>query len=327
MSFLPAEGYGHLRNYTKANIVADGLETKHLSKEVMRAAVDSLVFTRGLEQSKDAFGLGKGGTFTVPIFNNWGMPGTVQPLVSGTAISVGTQYTDSMSMMINEYGTGIGYETFGDWMTNIAVRKELVNTLSIHVGRMINWLHYDILVNSIFSIESPATGSYSNLLGTNRQKVGTGYGELGEGGVALAYDSLRNSLALPKQNGLYMWFAAPSTLRHLKAGSAFTNQQLWSGARGRGWQVLGVHQDILFIETTEQLNKGTSIVVGANAGGYGFGKLPVISYYNDYGQDAGRLQVWKVLFYAGQAAMWQTKGTTAIVVRTNTGNYNYGMLD
>jgi len=197
MGFLPAAGYGNMQSYTKANIQADGFEVKNLSGSILRQAFGALVFSRGMNESRDSFGLGRGGTFTVPIYKDWGAPATVSPLVSGTAIGIGTQKTDSVSFMINEYGTGIGYETIGDWITNQDVRSQLVQTLGNHIGRMINWLDYDLLVNNaVNTIEVRAPGSYA-LLGTNRAMVATSYGELGNGGLALAYETFRAAIASP----------------------------------------------------------------------------------------------------------------------------------
>jgi len=327
MSFKPLAGYGDLFTYDVAGIRGDGFEIQNLAGTVLRQAISQLVFSRVMNQSRDAFGKGKGGTFTTPIFKDWGAVSAVSPLTSGTAISVGTQKTDSVSMVINEYGTGIGYEGFGDMLTNIEIRGELVNTMGRHLGRMINWLDYDVLSKTSFGIEVVAAGSYTNLLGTNRKIVATAYGELGVGGVALAYDSLRKSLVTPyTQRGLYWWIASTETLRHLKSGSVFQNQQLYNQKQGDLYQILGEFNGFVFIETEENLSKGTSIVGGANAAGFGFGLLPRTFYYPDYGSDASRLQVWKTLFYRGQGAIARDKGTACIVVRSNTNPYNYGSL-
>ena len=328
MGFTPGAGYGNMLSYDVSTIRGDGFEVKNLAGTIMRAAISNLVFSRVMNQSRNAFGKGKGGTFTTPIFKNFGQPGTVSPLTSGTAIGIGTQKTDSVSMSIYEYGTGVGYEgQYGDFITDINVRSELIETLGIHIGRMVNWLDYDILVNTPFSIEVPAAGSYSTLLGTNRPLNAANYGELGPGGVALASDSLKASLVSPfNERGLYYWIANSATLRNLKSGSVFTNQQLYSNQQGLLYQVLGEFQNFIFIETEEQLSKGTSIVGGANAAGYGFGMLPSTWYYPDFGSDAGRLSVWKTIFYRGQGAIWQSKGTANLVVRSKSGAFNYGSL-
>jgi hypothetical protein len=327
MGFVPGAGYGQFFSYDVAGIRGDGFEVQNMSPQILRHAFGQLVFARGMNQSRDAFGKGKGGTFTVPIFQDWGAPTSVTPLTTGTAIGIGTQHTDSVSMSIFEYGTGVGYEGMGDWITNLDVRNELVQTLGNHIARMINWLDYDTLVNTTFSIEKVAAGSYSNLLGTNRKVFATAYGELGIGGVALAYDSLRKSIVPPiTQRGKYLWIANAETLRNLKQGSVFQNFDLYSDLSGFIYQTLGEFMGFVFVETEELLNKGTSIVLGANAAGYGFGKMPTTYYYPDFGSDAGRLSVWKTIFYRGQGPIWRDKGTAAIVVRTCTSAYGYGSL-
>lgn len=330
MGFLPDVGYGNMQSYNKLNAVADGFEVKNLGGTIMRKAMGQLVFSRFMNESQNAFGLGKGGTFTVPIFNDLGAIATVQPLVSGTAIGIGSQKTDSVSMYIGEYGTGIGYETQGDFVTNLNVRDQLTTTLGNHVGRMINWQDYDILVNSaLFTIETPAAGSYSSLLGTNR--IGnidrSGYGELGPGALAKVYDTFRGAIASPvTQRGMYVCVANARTFRNLKNGSVFQNAQLYSDLRGITWQVLGDFMNFTFVETEELTGNGTTLFLAQNAAGYGFGQLPRTWYYPDFGQDAGRLSVWKTIYYRGQGAIWRNKGTAAILVRTNTSAYNYGSL-
>lgn len=327
MAFKPAAGYGDLFSYDVSGVRGDGFEVQHLSTEIMRKAFGQLVFSRAMNQSRDAFGRGKGGTFTVPIFKDWGEPSSVSALTSGTAIGIGTQLTDSVQMVINEYGTGVGYEGFTDWMTNLDIRGEIVKTLGNHIARMINFLDYNVLVNTIFGIEKVAVGSYSSLLGTNRKVFATGYGELGIGGVALAYDSFRTSIASPvTERGMYTWFANAETLRNLKQGSVFQNFDLYSDLSGYRYQVLGEFMGFVFVEVEEQMAKGTSICVAANAAGYGFGKTPTTIFYPDFGSDANRLSVWKTIFYRGQDAIWRDKGTTCIVVRTKTAGYDYGSL-
>lgn len=330
MAFKGAAGYGDMYTYTGGNARADGFEPKHLAGSIMRQAISQLVFTRPLNQSTDAFGLGKGGTFTVPIFPDWGAPGTVSPLTSGTAIGIGTQVTDSVSFVMNEYGTGVGYETMGDWITNLDVRGQLVKTLGNHIGRMINWLDYDLAANSKFTIEIPTTGSVSNLQGTNRKGVGwnTGtWGELGMGAIALAYDSFRASRATPvTDRGMYVAIGNARTFRNLKQGSVFQNLSLYTDFQGLKYQVLGEFMNFVFIETEELTGNGTTFCYAANAGGYGFGKLPSVTYYPDFGQDAGRLAVWKILFYRGQGPIWRDKGTASVIIKSNTGAFSYGAL-
>ena len=48
-------------------------------------------------------------------------------------------------MTIKEYGTGVGYEGFVDYWTNLDIQQEINTTIGNHVGRMINWLHYDVI--------------------------------------------------------------------------------------------------------------------------------------------------------------------------------------
>jgi len=320
-------GYGNLFGYNVTNVRADGFEVQHFGPQVLRYAIPNLVFALGMNQSRDAFGVGKGGTFTVPLMLDWGMPGTVTPLISGTAIGLGTQKTDKIQMSMYEYGTGIGYETLTDWMTNLKFQTEIQITLGRHVARMINWLHYDQLVNTIFSIEVPAAGSYTNLLGTNRIVTQGTLGELGYGGVALAYDSMKANLVPPiNSRNMYLWLASGATLRNLKAGSVFQNQMLYSKISSDSYQILGEFEKFVFVETEEQLNKGTSIVVGGNTAGYGFGMNPKVFYYKDYGSDAERFSVFKTLFYHGAGAIMRDKGTSCIVVRSSSGVYSYGGL-
>jgi len=328
MAFLAGQGYGNFFAYDVAAIRGDGFEVKTLAGTIMRQAFGELVFTRALNESRDAFGVGKGGTFTVPIAQDFGAPATVAPLTSGTVIGLGTQKMSSVQFSMYEYGTGLGYEGLGDWITNLDMRSELVNSLGRHIGRMINWLDYDILVNTPFSVEVRAFGSYTNLLGTNRQLVATSYGELGPGGLALVYDTFKKSLASPiTDRGMFILFGNAASLRNLKQGSFFQNGQLFNQFSSPKLQILGEFGGFLGVETEELLGKGTLIAVAANAGGYGFGKTPTTFYYPDFGSDAGRLQVWKTLFYRGQGPIWRNSGTAAIVIRANSAGYNYGALD
>lgn len=328
MSFVSGQGYGNMFGYTGVNVRADGFEMPHLSGTVMRQAIDQLVFSRLLNPSPDAFGVGKGGTFTVPIFQDWGQPGTVVPLVSGTVIGLGTQHTSSIAMSMYEYGTGISYERILDWFTNINVQSQLVRTLGNHIGRMINWLDYDIFANSRFSMEVAAAGSYS-FLGTNRQRsgVGTSFGELGPGGLAYAYDIFKKSGVTPMTDrGMYVAVGGAESFRHLKQGSVFQNLQLYGNLQGIRYQILGEFMNFVFIETEEQTGKGTVFLAGKNTGGFGFGKTPQVWYYPDFGSDAGRMPVWKTIFYRGQGPIWRDSGTTVITVRCKTTTYEYGSL-
>jgi hypothetical protein len=328
MAFTPAQGYGNLFTYNVANIRGDGIEVQNMAGTIMRQAFGQLVFARGMNQSRDSFGKGKGGTFTIPISYDWGAPATVAPLTSGTAISVGTQLITTLSMQLQEYGTGVGYEGYGDYFTDLDLQAEINTTLGNHIARMINWLDYDILVNSRFSIEVPTVGSLSSLLGTNRKVVATAYGELGPGGLALLYDSFKVSLASSiTDRGMYLLFGNAASFRNLKSGSVFQNMSLYTDLRGIKWQVLGEFMNFLAVETEELLGKGTLIAVAANAGGYGFGMLPRTWYYPDYGSDAARLSVWKTKFYRGQGAIWRDSGTAAIVIRAKSAAFDYSTLD
>jgi len=327
MAFLPAEGYGNMFTYTRTNIEGDGFEVKHLAGTIMRQAFGELIFSRWFNQSKDAYGIGKGGTFTTPIFKNWGAPATVIALTSGTAIGIGSQETDSVSMIMREYGTGVGYETIGDWITNLDVRSEIVRTLGNHIGRMVNWLDYDISINTPFTIEVVAAGSYNGLLGTNRKLQATAYGELGMGGIAMAYDSFTKSLAGPvTDRKQYVMVANSETFRNLKQGSVFQNRELYNDVQGIRYQILGEYMGFIFVETEELLSKGTALAYAANAAGYGFGMPPRVYYYPDYGNDANRLQVWKTKFYRGQAPIWRNKGTALIMIRCKSAGYDYNAL-
>lgn len=331
MGFLPAAGYGHMFAVTRASMVADGFEVKHVAPEVMRFAMGELIFDRFLNQSKNAFGIGKGGTFTIPFAKEMGLVSTTpSPLTSGTAIGVGTQKWDTVSMAMQEYGTGIAYETIEDWITNIDVQSELTQTLGNHIGRMSNALAQSVYDAGKFSIECPAVGSLSALLGTNRNIGGTlqaDYNELTPGAVALTYDTFRKSLVRPRTDrGFYVWIANGETLRPLKNGSMFQNYSLYSDFRGQRFQVLGEFMNFVFVEVEEGLNKGTSYALGANMGGYGFGMLPRTFAYPDFGQDAGRLTVFKTLFYRGQGEILRDKGTSLITIRSKTGAFSYGSM-
>lgn len=327
MSFLPGAGYGGMFGYTGANVRADGFEVKHLAATIMRRAFGELVFTRFLNESTDAFGVGKGGTFTVPIFKDFGQPGTVSPLVSGTAIGVGTQQTDSVSMMMYEYGTGIAYERILAWFTSLEVQNQLIVTLGNHIGRMINWLDFNVMNQTIFGMEVPASGSYTTV-GTSRNGINQGtYGEIGMGALALLYDTFRKSFVSPlTDRGMYGMVGNSETFRNLKQGSVFQNAFLYNSLQGIRYQVLGEFMNFVFVETEEQLTKGTAFAFGANVGGFGFGQLPNVTYYPDFGQDAGRLPVWKTIFYRGQDAIFRDKGTACIKIHANTSAFNYGGL-
>jgi hypothetical protein len=291
----------------------------------MRDVIDQLVFSRFMNASTDAFGLGKGGTFTNRWAKEFGAVTSVSALTTGTAIGIGSQVWDSVQMVINEYGTGVGVETFANFMTDIDAQREVQQTLGNHIGRMVNWLDYNILSSTKFGIEVIATGSYNGLLGSNRAT--TFAGELGAGGVALAYDSLKKSLVKPiTDTGLYAFISNAETLRNLKSGSVFANYAYWGQLSGLTYQVLGQFNGFVFIETYENLSKGTSLALGANAGGYGFGMLPRTFYYPDFGQDAGRLSVFKTLFYRGQGALMRDRGTAAIIVRSTSSAFSYGGL-
>jgi hypothetical protein len=303
-----------------------------MAGSVMRQAFGELVFSRVMNESQDAFGVGRGGTFTVPIALDWGAPATVQPLTAGTSIGIGTQKFDKVYMTINEYGTGIGYETMADWITNIPNRQVLVTSLGNHVARMLNWLDYDILVNkAAFGFTIPIAGSYGALTydvaGTLRADQGS-FGELGPGALAKAYDTFRGALVSPQtQRGNYVAIGNARTFRNLRNGSVFQNMSLYSDMAGLRFQVLGDYMGFTFIETEELTGNGTTLCLGANVAGYGFGKTPQMAYYGDYGQDVGRLQVWKMLFYRGQDAIWRDKGTCGLLIRSNSSAFNYGLMD
>jgi hypothetical protein len=325
------QGYGDMFSYTKGNITADGFEVKNLSGSVLRYAVDEMVYGMVMNRSRDAFGIGKGGTFTIPIFNDWGAPATVSPLVSGTSIGIGTQTTSSVSMVIHEYGTGIGYEPFGDWTTSIPIRDQLSKTLGLNIGRAMNWLDkYELVDNAQFMIDIPATGSLSAFLqdsgGTTRASQAA-YGELFSGAVAFGYDTFKKSIAKPNSlRGFYTAIANSRTLRNLKIGSVFLNYSLYTDFRGQKYQVLGEFQGFVWIETEELTGDGTTLLTAANAAGYGMGLEPRLWFYPDYGNDAGRLEVWKTKYYRGQGPIFMNKGTAAILIRSNSGTYDYSVM-
>jgi len=228
-----------------------------------------------------------------------------------------------------EYGTGVGYERILNWFTSIAVQAELVKTLGNHVARMINYLDFAVFDGVTRSMEIPASGSYSSILGTVRKGVvATAYGELGQGGLAFLWDQLRTNIVTPliPERRLYGIVGCANSLRHLKQGSVFQNAALYQNLQAYNYQILGEFGGFVFFETEEQLSKGTMFAFGQNVGGYGFGQPPQIWYYPDYGSDAGRLPVWKVLFYRGQDAIWRDKGTACVRIFSNTAAYNYGTL-
>ena len=231
-------------------------------------------------------------------------------------------------MTMNEYGTGIGYERILDWFSSIPVRNELLVSLSNHVARSINLLDFLVLNACKYSMEVPAAGSYSTILGTNRAGVSQAtMGELGRGGVAQLYDGFRTRIVSPlNERGMYGWVGNSETFRNLKEGSVFQNAILYNSLQGIRYQILGDYMNFTFVETEEQLTKGTSFAIGNNTFGFGFGLMPQITYYPDFGQDAGRLPVWKILWYRGQDPIWRDKGTSCIMVRSLTAAYSYGGL-
>lgn len=328
MSFVPSAGYGNIFGYTAVNVRADGWEPKHFAGTVMRRAFSALVFTRFMNESRDAFGVGKGGTFTVPMVLDWGMPTSITPLTSGTAMTVGTQSWDSVTMSMFEYGTGIAYEKILDWFTSIPVRNELIISLSNWIARAVNLLDFQMYDACRFAIEVPATGSYTPFTwGTNRKGINQGtYGELGRGGLAQLYDGFKKNIVSPYDRGFYGLVSNSETLRNLKEGSVFQNAILYNDVNGIRFQVLGEYMGFFAVETEEQLTKGTSFAIANNSGGYGFGLMPNITFYPDFGQDAGRLPVWKVLFYRGQGPLYRDKGTAVVCIRSTTAAYSYGGL-
>jgi hypothetical protein len=126
---------------------------------------------------------------------------------------------------------------------------------------------------------------------------------------------------------MYTMIGNSSTFRNLKNGSVFQNYSLYTDFRGQKWQVLGEYMNFLFIETEELTKKGTAFAIAANAGGYGFGQLPRTFYYPDYGNDAGRLSVWKTLFYCGQGPIWRDSGTAVITIRSKSSEFDYSAID
>lgn len=328
MSFKPGAGYGDVFSYTGVNVRADGFEVKRISDKVMRLAFGDLIFTRLLTESRDAFGVGRGGTFTVPIFKEWGQPGTVSPLISGTAIGVGTQKTESVSMMMYEYGTGVGFEKIANWWTDVSCQEQLVYTLGNHVSRMINWLHFDIFNSVNRAVETVAAGSYTALLATNITNHNSAtFGELGVGGVSFMFDTFKKNVVKPiSSRGLYGWVGNCETFRNLKSGSMFQNVQLYKNQQGDKYQILGEFNGFVFIETEEQMSKGTSFPFGGDVGGYGFGMPPTTYFYPDFGQDAGRLYVWKTVWYGGQGALLRDKGTACVCFRSKSDPFSYGGL-
>ncbi len=328
MSFLPSAGYGGAFGYTGANVRTDGWEPKHFAGTVMRKAFSELVFSRLGNESTDAFGVGQGGTFTVPIAQDFGQPTSISALTSGTAITLGTQKWDSVTMVMNEYGTGIAYERILDWFSAIPVQNQLITSLSNHVSRAINLLDFQVLNSCKFAMEVPAAGSYSTILGTNRAGISQAtMGELGMGGLALLCDSFKVRVVSPfNRRGMFGLVANSETLRNLIQGSVFQNRELYNSLQGITYSVLGDFMNFTAITTEEQMTKGTAFALGLNTFGFGFGKQPSVTFYPDFGQDAGRLPVWKVLWYRGQDAIWRDKGTACVMIRCTTGAYNYGAL-
>lgn len=328
MAFKPAAGYGDMFSASASEMRAAGFEIQHFSKPILRNAIDQLVFSRFMTPSTDAFGKGKGGTFTIRFAKDFGAISSVSALTSGTAIGIGSQAWDKVEMNMYEYGTGVGVEDFANMLTDIDLQMEVQQTLGRHVGRMINWLDFDIFNKTNKAIEVGSMGSYG-YIGTNRAGLAsaTAFGELGPGGVALAYDTLRGALVEPlTDGGLYGMLGNADTFRHLKSGSIFANQTLWGNMSGMTYQVLGQFNGFLFVETSENLNKGTTFAFGKNVGGYGFGMNPRTFLYPDFGSDAGRLGVFKTLFYRGQGAIRRSVGTACIIIRSKTTGFDYGAL-
>jgi hypothetical protein len=203
----------------------------------------------------------------------------------------------------------------------------LITDLKNHVARAINWLDFDVFNNTPFSIDVPATGSYSAFLGTNRKQSQATYGELGPGGVAMTYDTFKKSGVTPyTDRGLYVMISNGETFRNLKQGSVFQNLQIYQNLQGIKYQILGEFSGFLFVETIEQTGKGTTHAFGRNVGGYGYGQLPSVYYYPDFMSDAGRMPVWKIVFYRGQGPIYRNKGTACIQIHSSSGNFNYGAL-
>lgn len=310
----------------RAAFVTAHLELEQWATDVIRYSLGDLVFAKsiGMTQSVERFfGVGGGGTVTIPIYN-WETDANVvsakTPLVIGSSITLGTQVIDSVRIDLKFYGMGYSKHDEIDYITNLNNRRLIQQTMSNKAARVINALHKDIYEASqmgIYTISTAGSLSQDGQIGTNPSWGGTG-GDFTLGLVHAARDGLIRSNVMAGQRGLYEIIGHPDTFRTIKNFAKFENRELYNNnGRGNLFQVLGEWEGCTWIETTERMSKGTSFIVGRNVGGYGFGQQPKVFYYPDFGEDAGRHQVWKLKFALAQGATLRDKGTTCLTLRTS----------
>src|SRR5574341_841469 len=318
-------GYGQYisRGALMSDMSGTGLFPAQWAADVLRFATPSLwynqIFTPRIE-----LGRKKGDTVYVPIFDAIPALGTTA-LVSGTEISIQVQPIDRISMVIDEFGNGISFESaVNDVMTNISLRDELLMSLAenyaltwnaVQAANCLGCTHWASVQNgagSVFFSSGTITGA------------GTQEGTLDHAVLATIRDQMVGGGVPTFADGYYRLLVAPATLRNLRADAITQNINLYTSLDGKGIvtpsQAPFVMEDFVILEAKggakSGITAGTSLACGRGAFHQAFGLPMDIRYEADYKQDFGRVNAyaWYLIGTVGRALA--DKGTYAYRVYT-----------
>ena len=319
-------GYG---NYISAGggLYADmsgtGLIPAVWSTEVLRYATPSLWYNQ-VYTTRIELGRKKGDTIYVPIFGAITALGTTA-LTSGTEIAINVQPIDRISMVIDEFGNGISFESaLNDVLTNLSLRDELLMSLAENYAVTWNaaqaantlacthWASVQNGAGSVFFSSGTITGA------------GTQEGTLDQAVLATIRDQMVAAGVPFFADGYYRLLVAPATLRNLRKDSVNLSVNYYTNLDARGIttpsQTPFIMEDFLIMEAKggakSGITAGTSLACGRGAFHQVFGLPMEVRYEPNYKQDFGRLNAyaWYLIGTVGRALA--DKGTYAYRVYT-----------
>jgi len=301
-----------------ADMSGTGLIPSVWATEVLRKALPSLWYNQ-VYTTRIELGRKKGDTVYVPIYDSITSLGTTA-LSAGTEISINVQPIDRISMVIDEFGQGVAYETaLSDVLASISIQGELLQSLAnnyaetwnaLQAGNALACTHWVTVQNgagSIFVSSGTITGA------------GTQEGTIDQAVLGAIRDTMVANNVPRFADGYYRLLAAPATLRTLRKDAVNLSVQYYTNLNAQGilapTQTPFFMEDFLILEARggakSGITAGTSMAVGAGAFHQIFGLPMEVRYEPDFKQDFGRANAyaWYLIGTVGRALA--DKGTYA----------------
>jgi len=305
--------YGNVVPFDRSDMRTAGLEVKQWAADVMRYGFDNMSYAKYLT-SRTEFGVGKGGTITVPV---WPWDRTVSgttALAVGTRVPIGTQSAESFDVNIGEYGRGYVVDSFMSMLSNVNQIEKAKQGLAFNFA--VTW---DAFVrNTVFEAASHgaraiAAGSLS--IGANPGTVAAN-AVIDGTMVREMYRHMRAQKVPRFSDGYYRWLSNGASLDPLMNDPGWESLQVeTTNGDGMRRNVLGKFRGFIFEETEENTVDGEHHLFGPDFGVQAFGNPVRLVLEEDYLDDFGRVD----------AVAWMTDAGAAMALG-NTGSHLFKLV-